>query len=141
MTAFAPYVRGFIAECNAEWYHGLLTRVKAEEVLAAFENTDCFLIRECEESLFLSLKIRRLTRYDFHHVKILYGPGSDGGWYKLEGNASGSISNRFSSLNDLVNYHYNHGIGYRVKIMLGSACRKASPSSEFMQLCLATYMH
>ena len=84
------------------WYHGDVSRVEAEQALAASGN-DCFLIRESGKSLVLSL----IHHGQVHHVNIQYGPD----WYKLES----SSAPKFIELENLVSY-------YRVSDALGVAC-------------------
>ena len=105
--------RGSLLKNNDEdWYHEELTRVEAEQALAA-SGCDCFLIREREGDLVLSL-----THHgQVHHVAINYGPS----WYELEG---GSAQDRFTELDDLVSYYHRKPIRGDLKITLGLACEK-----------------
>ena len=115
MTAAStnPYARGSVLSTSDEdWYHGKLTRVEAEQALAA-SDCDCFLIRESEGGLVLSLTHHRQV----HHVAIKYGPD----WYELEG---GSAQDRFTELDDLVSYYHRKPIRGDLKITLGLAYEK-----------------
>ena len=87
------YDKGSLSCSNQEWYHGELTRVEAEQALAD-SGCDCFLIREDEGGLVLSLTYHGQV----NHVAIKYGPG----WYGLEGD---SVQHRFTELDDLVSYY------------------------------------
>ena len=108
-----PYSRGLLLNNSDEdWYHGELTRDEAEQALTVYGG-DCFLIRESEGGLVLSL-----THHgQVHHVAIKYGPG----WYELEG---GSAQHRFTELDDLVSYYHRKPIRGDLKITLGLACGK-----------------
>ena len=97
---------------NKEWYHGELTRVEAEQALAA-SDCDCFLIRECEGGLVLSLTHHGKV----HHVAVKYGPS----WYELEG---GSAQDRFTKLGDLVSYYHANTISESLQAKLGQSCQK-----------------
>ena len=111
MALANPYSRGSLLKSSDEdWYHGELTRVEAEQALAA-SDCDCFLIRESEGGLVLSLTHHGKV----HHVAIKYGPG----WYELEG---GSAQDRFAELDDLVSYYHRKPIRGDLKITLGLAC-------------------
>ena len=94
---------------NKEWFHGELTRVEAEQALSS-SNCDCFLIRECERGLVLSLTHRKQV----DHVTIKYGPG----WYELKG---GSAQRKFPELDDLVSYYQRNGIRRNLNVTLGMA--------------------
>ena len=112
------YAKGSLPCSNQEWYHGKLTRVKAEQALAA-SDCDCFLIRESEGGLVLSL-----THHgQVHHVAVKYGPG----WYELEG---GSAQHRFAELDDLVSFYHRNAITRNLKITLGLSCPRIKPSQS-----------
>ena len=113
------YTKGSLACSDKEWYHGELTRVEAEQALAASDQAlaasdcDCFLIRESEGGLVLSL-----THHgQVHHVAIKYGPG----WYELEG---GSAQDRFTELVDLVSYYLANTISESLQATLGRNCQR-----------------
>ena len=90
------YDKGSLSCSDKDWYRGELTRVEAEQALAA-SDCDCFLIRESEGGLVLSL-----THHgEVNHVAIKYGPG----WYGLE---RGSAQHRFTELDDLVSYYCSY---------------------------------
>ena len=118
-----PYTRGILLSTSDEdWYHGELTRVKAEQALGA-SGCDCFLIRESEGGLVLSL-----THHgQVHHVAIKYGPD----WYELEG---GSAQHRFTELDDLVSYYHRKPIRGDLKVTLGLACEKIGETSVYVVL-------
>ena len=106
------YAKGSLTCSNQEWYHGELTRVEAEQALAA-SDCDCFLIRESEGGLVLSL-----THHgQVHHVAVKYGPG----WYELEG---GSAQDRFTELGDLVSYYHGNTISESLQVTLGQSCQR-----------------
>ena len=94
---------------NEAWYHGDVSRVEAEQVLAASGN-NCFLIRESGKSLVLSL----IHHGQVHHVNIQYGPG----WYKLES----SSAPKFIELERLVSYYKASHISDDIKVRLDVAC-------------------
>ena len=96
--------------CYQEWFHGKLTRVEAEQALAA-SDCDCFLLRESEGGLVLSL----IHRGQVHHVALKYGLG----WYELEG---GSAQHKFTELVDLVSYYHENTISESLQITLGQSC-------------------
>ena len=116
------YSRGsLLNNSDEDWYRGELTRDEAEQALAA-SDCDCFLIRESEGGLVLSL-----THHgQVHHVAIKYGPD----WYELEG---GSAQDRFTELDDLVSYYHRKHIRGDLKITLGLACGKIA--TEHGELC------
>ena len=97
------------------WYHGELSRVKAEQALTTF-GYDCFLVRVTEGTLILSL----IHHGHLHHVNIKYGPG----WYELE-NDSALYS--FTELEELVSHYSSNDIG-ELKATLGVACDKNTSS-------------
>ena len=106
------YDRGSLSCSNQEWFHGELTRVEAEQALAA-SGCDCFLIRESEGGLVLSL-----THHgQVHHVAVKYGPG----WYELEGD---SAQDRFTELVDLVSYYHGNTISESLQATLGQSCQR-----------------
>ena len=110
MVIATVYSKGICS--NKEWYHGELARVEAEQALAAYY-CDCFLIRENEGGLVLSL-----THHgQVHHVAIKYGPG----WYELEG---GSAQDRFTELDDLVSYYHRNAISESLQAKLGQSCQR-----------------
>ena len=100
---------------NKEWYHGKLTRAEAVQALRD-SDFDCFLIRESDSGLVLSLTYHRQV----HHVAIItYGPG----WYKLEG---GLTHHKFTELDDLVSYYHRNAISENFQVTLGQSCRKTN---------------
>ena len=111
---YSLYARGSLSCSNQEWFHGELTRVEAEQALAA-SDCDCFLIRESEGGLVLSL-----THHgQVHHVAVKYGPG----WYKLEG---GSAQLRFTELKYLVSYYHGNTISESLQATLGQSCQRTN---------------
>ena len=108
------YTKGSLPCSNQEWFHGELNRVEAEQALAA-SDCDCFLIRESEGGLVLSL-----THHgQVHHVAIKYGPG----WYELEG---GSAQHRFTELEYLVSYYHGNTISESLQATLGQSCQRTN---------------
>ena len=93
------YEKESLLSFDEDWFHGKLTRVEAEQVLAAC-GTDCFLIRESKGAHVLS----RSKNDKFAHVKIEYGFG----WCKLL-----SSNKEFIGVQELVNYYQqsHHAIG------------------------------
>ena len=89
------YAKGCLIDSDKDWYHGELTRNQAEEALRA-SGSNCFLIRESEGNLILSL----IHYGEIYHNVIKHGPG----WYSL------SSEERFSDLNELVSYYHNNAI-------------------------------
>ena len=108
------YDKGSLFCSNQEWFHGELTRVEAEQALSS-SNCDCFLIRESEGGLVLSLTHHGKV----HHVAIKYGPG----WYELEGD---SAQRRFTELDDLVLYYHASTISENLQATLGKSCQRTN---------------
>ena len=92
-----------------DWFHGEMTEIKAEQILAAFDS-DCFLIRKTKGALFLSI----MHEGQFHHIKIKYRHG----WYELE---SGSAK-YFNKLDDLIAYYSKETISSNLNITLWRIC-------------------
>ena len=106
----SDYTKASPAEySDKEWYHGEMTKDKAERQLRACGN-NCFLIRESKGALILSL----LLNGEAHHFNIEYGPGS----YRLQASSS---QEKFSELTELV----AHCCSSAIKITLGVACKKS----------------
>lgn len=140
----SEYSQGSFPGSDEDWYHGEVSRPKAEQLIMATPY-NCFLIRQSKGvtngGLVLSLKYGpRLS-----HIRIVYGPGERTGWYKLNGSTE-----VFTGLLDLVNYYRRMPISNDPLIMLGLACpmakgngqkRKGEKSSMLMpihQLWLST---
>ena len=104
------YSEGSILGSEKDWFHGEVTIIEAEQILAA-SNGDCFLIRKTRGALFMSL----MHEGQIHHIKIKYGPG----WYELEG---GSAKYCFPDLEDLVTYYSRETISNNLNIKLGRVC-------------------
>ena len=94
---------------DEDWYHGKLTRVEAEQALAAC-GCDCFLIRESKGTHVLSL----IQNDNFIHMKIAYGPG----WCKLHGS-----ERAFIGIQELVSYYQQNPV-YDDIFAIGTACVK-----------------
>ena len=107
------YAKGSQADSDKDWYHGELTKDQAEEALRGGGSSNCFLVRESNGSLVLSLR-----HHDIKHIKIERGPG----WYQLEHHIQ-SPEKRFSDLNELVSHYCINGIE---STSLGIACKKIS---------------
>ena len=102
-------------ESDKEWYHGELTTDEAEQALKA-SGCDCFLIRQCQKVLVLSL----LQNGNITHIPIKYGPG----WYKLEGSMQ-----TFSELQELTFHYQNSPINDDLD-NLGLPCKKMKVSRQ-----------
>ena len=111
------YDKGSLLESDQDWYHGPLSRVEAEQALTA-SGQDCFLIRESQGALVLSL----IHHGQVHHVNIKYGPG----WYELEG---GSAQYSFSELEELVSYYSSEHISVDLALILGKACQNSKTNT------------
>ena len=68
------HANGFLMPSDQHWFHGELTREKAEQALVA-SGCDCFLIRQSQGALVLSL----IQHGEIHHINIKCGPD----WYEL----------------------------------------------------------
>lgn len=115
MMAATGYAKGSVLGYADAWYHGDLTRDQAEQALRA-SSSDCFLIREQNSDLILSL-----TRHgQFSHIRINYGPG----WFELETN---SPQYSFMELEELVShYKSNATCECNSRLTLGEVCRRIS---------------
>ena len=109
VSDLGTYNKGCLVESDKVWYHGELTRDKAEQSLKA-SDCDSFLIRHDQGDLVLSLI--HGTKID--HTKINYGPG----WYQLDGEQHP----KFSELQELISHYCNNSIG--AEVTLGTACEK-----------------
>ena len=107
-TNIESYAEGSLSCSDKNWFHGELTREKAEQALAA-SGCDCFLIRQSQGALVLSL----IQHGELHHIKIEYGPG----WYKLEG----SSHQTFRELQELISHYHSNDISDKLS-SLGSIC-------------------
>ncbi|CAN0210315.1 unnamed protein product [Lampetra planeri] len=89
------------------WFHGRISRAKAEELLASQRNDGAFLVRESESSpgdFSLSVKFGN----DVQHFKVLRdGAGKYFLWVV-----------KFNSLNELVDYHRSTSISRTQHILL-----------------------
>ena len=110
----SSYAKGSLSCSDKNWFHGELTREKAEQALAA-SGCDCFLIRQSQGALVLSL----IQHGELHHIKIEYRPGG----YELE---DGSAQCRFLELEDLVSYYSAYAIGRDLNIRLTKACERTN---------------
>ena len=110
------YNKGSLQCSGKDWFHGELSREKAEQALAA-SGCDCFLIRQSQGALVLSL----IQHGELHHIKIEYRPVG----YKLEGN----FHHSFSELQELVSYYCNNPISDKFS-SLGSICEVMTTSSD-----------
>ena len=110
------YNEGSIQCSDQEWFRGELTEEKAEQALTA-SGYDCFLIRQSEGALVLSL----IQHGDYHHIKIEYGSG----WYKLEG----ALHQTFSELEELVRHYCSNPISDNLS-SLGSAYEVVTVTSS-----------
>ena len=106
------YVIGSLSCSDKDWFHGELTREKAEQALAA-SGCDCFLIRQSQGALVLSL----IQHGEPHHIKIEYGPG----WYKLEGAESHQT---FRELQELVSHYCRNPISDDFDTLGPAACKQ-----------------
>ena len=86
------YTEGSIQFSSKDWFHGELTRGKAEQALKS-SGCDCFLIRQSKKKPGLSL----IHNGELQHIKIKYGPSG----YRLEG----ALHQTFSELQELVIYY------------------------------------
>jgi len=105
------------------WYHGNLTKTEAELRLTG-KRHDCFLIRESERALILSL----IHHGRVHHINI---KRVGQGWYELDGVGSAVYS--FSKLEDLVSHYHCNAISDDLKITLGIACEREAGEHEVVQ--------
>ena len=120
------YSKACILDSNRDWYHGELSRVRAEKALRDSDH-DCFLIRECNKTLVLSL----ICKNQVYHMNIRYGPG----WYELEYDTA---MYSFIELDDLVT-HYQTCTINMLNLTLGVACKKRGrPTGEppFTLVCI-----
>ena len=118
----SPYSKGSLSCSDKNWFHGELTRKEAEQCLRA-TGYDCFLVRQSERLLFLSLA----HHGKIHHMSINYGSG----WYELENSL---LRQKFAEINDLVMHYSDHIINGDLRTTLGEACEK-------MHLQPGTYVH
>ena len=109
------YAQGF--SFSEDWYHGEMSRVEAENALAA-SGQDCFMVRASEGALILSL----VHHGQLHHVNIKYGPG----WYELE---IGSAQYSFTEMGDLVDHYCTNNIG-GLNFRIATACVKTQTASR-----------
>ena len=104
------YDKGYLVGSDKEWYHGEQTRDEAEGALKE-TGCDCFLIRQCQGVLVLSL----IHDGGFYHITVKYGPG----WYELE---NGSAQYSFTELEELVTHYLSYHISPDLAFTLGQAC-------------------
>ena len=102
------YFVGSLSCSDKDWFHGELSREKAEQALAA-SGCDSFLIRQSQGALVLSL----MQHGELHHIKIEYGPG----WYRL----GGASHQTFRELQELVSHYRSNDISDKLS-SLGSIC-------------------
>ncbi len=114
------YTKGLPSYSNKDWYHGELSRVKAEQALAGSVR-DCFLVRVSKGSLVLSLAAQEVGN-SFLHIKIKYSPSG----YSLQG----MPQEKFEELQDLVAFYSREAISNNPEIMLGKACERTKESAE-----------
>ena len=103
---------------SKDWFHGELTRRKAEQALTA-SDFDCFLIRQSQGSGDFVLSLTQQGK--LAHIKIKYGPSG----YELQG----APQLRFFGLQELVNCYSRCTDTYTIdgdKFKLGIACKKTS---------------
>ena len=111
-ASYSPYSKGSLCCSDKVWFHGELTRNEAEECLRA-TGYDCFLVRQSERVLFLSL----VHQGQIHHMSIKYGSG----WYELENSL---LQQRFTEIDDLVRHYSKSIINDDLRTMLGEPCEK-----------------
>jgi len=118
------YAKGSLLGVDKEWYHGQLSEVEAEKVLTT-SKCDCFLIREDERALFLSL----IHQGQVHHIGIKYGPG----WYELDGGSTAQYS--FTELAELVAHYQSEVISDTFNMTLGEVCSNSSTGTVMGRGC------
>lgn len=100
-----------------EWFHGRISRVAAEQKLMQCAYEGAFLFRESETSpggFSLSVRVHNRTGVHVQHFKILR---DDAGKYFL-------WVVKFSSLNELINYHKTSSVSRSEDIFLKASCAK-----------------
>ena len=98
---------------DIDWYHGELSEVEAEKVLRNSQDSNCFLIRESEVSLILSL---------IHHGEIYHATiEQESGQYRLQDEPP---EKTFSKLDYLVSHYRSKALHIDPKTTLGVACEK-----------------
>ena len=107
---------------NQDWYYGEMTGEKAEQALTA-SKCDCFLVRESEGALILSLiQHGQLCHFSIKHCRL------DGYTLILSGS---SAPPSFNTLKELVAYYkYNDG---EFKI-LGEPCDKGKLQAYMIKI-------
>lgn len=105
------YTRASSESSGRDWYHGELTRPKAELALTS-SPCDCFLIRESKGALVLSVINNRVI----HHIKIDIEPNR----YRLQG----LHDENFTDLKRLVAHYTRYPVSLNPRIFLGAACEK-----------------
>ena len=118
VVSSSVYAKGSLLGSDKDWYHGQLTRVEAEQALTA-SGCDCFLVRENEGALFISL----VSKQHLFHIRILYEPEL----YKLD---HISVRKSFPELDDLLSYYQNNIVSELLQVKLGEICVKSNTAGE-----------
>jgi len=114
------YAKGFLLGSDKDWYHGELNPIEAERALIASGDGDgCFLIRQNNKALFLSL----IHQGQVHHIGIKYGPG----WYELDG---GTAQYSFIELEELVSHYQSEVISDTLNVTLAAVCIKRARDED-----------
>lgn len=114
-SGFIP--ANYIEMMPHEWFHGRISRVQAETALMACPYEGAMLFRESESSpggFSLSVRVHNRTGVHVQHFKILR---DDAGKYFL-------WVVKFSSLNELINYHKTSSVSRSEDIFLKVSCTK-----------------
>ena len=112
-----------VGSFSGDWYHGTLSRPRAEHLLAAM-GCDSFLVRHSRSSSTSSLTgqgdlvLSFTHRGTFCHIIIKYRPGDGGCRYWLHG----STHEKFGELSELVSYYQEMPISESPRITLGVPC-------------------
>ena len=108
---------------DIDWYHGELSEIEAEKALRDCQDSNCFLIRESEVSLILSL----IHHEEVYHTTIEHEPGQ----YRLEGEPP---EKTFTKLDYLVSHYRSKALHIEPKTILGVACEKTEHATGINKL-------